>query len=153
MEKDILLFDYKPKYDTWVKLILGSILALTFILGIVYINQDTEASLVMFGITLFDVILFKLILPNRFQIFENKVKIMLGWFIAINIPLTTITEVKIVPYRKTIFYGGLRLAMSSKHVVEIKRKKGMDLVISPTNQDMFVEELNEVLQAQSSPNI
>ncbi len=73
---------------------------------------------------------------------------ILGWFISINIPISTITEVKIVLYRKAIFYGGLRLATSSKHVVEIKRRKGMDLVISTSNRDMFVEELNKLLQAQ-----
>ena len=128
-----------------MKLILGSILALTFILGIVNINQDIEASLVLFGITIFDFVLLRLIFPSRFQIFENKVKVILGWFISINIPISTITEVKIVPYCKAIFYGGLRLATSSQNVVEIKRRKGMDLVILPTNHDMFVEELNKLL--------
>ncbi|MFC1972569.1 hypothetical protein ACFLVE_04110 [Chloroflexota bacterium] len=64
MKSSVLLYEDTPKYDSWLKLILGSVLALTFILGIVSISQDTEASIAMFGITLFDALLFKAILPK-----------------------------------------------------------------------------------------
>ena len=94
MKTTNLLFEDTPKYDLWLKLILGGILALTLILGIVSINQDTEAAIVMFGITLFDALLFKAILPRRFQIFEDRLKILLGRPFAINIPLSNITEAK-----------------------------------------------------------
>ncbi len=72
MNKDVLLFDDKPMYDTWVKLILGSILALTFILGIVNINQDMEASLLLFGITIFDFVLFRLIFLAVFRYLKAR---------------------------------------------------------------------------------
>jgi hypothetical protein len=62
------LYEDVPNYDFWLKAILGSVLALTFILGIVFISQDTEAAIAMFGITLFDAVLFKAILPHdQFQ--------------------------------------------------------------------------------------
>ena len=45
MKTNILIYEDTPKYDTWIKLILGGVLALTFILGVIFIYQDTEAAL------------------------------------------------------------------------------------------------------------
>ena len=62
MKMNILLYEDTPKYDSWLKLILGGVLALTFILGIIFISQETEAALAMFGITLIvQTIIFPLI--------------------------------------------------------------------------------------------
>ena len=149
MKTNTLLYEDIPEYGSWLKIILGGVLALTFILGIIFISIDTEAALVMFGITLFDALLFKAILPRRFQIFEDRLKILSGGPFAINIPLSNITEAKSVSGSKTFVYSGLRFATSTKRVVEIVRKKGMNLVISPRNDDMFLEQLNQARQSQS----
>jgi len=149
MKTNILLYEDTPKYDSSLKLILGGVLALTFILGIIFISQDTEAALAMFGITLFDALLFKAILPRRFKIFEDRLKILLGGPLAINIPLSNIVEAKPVSGRKAFAYWGIRFATSTRHVVEIVRKKGLNLVISPRNEDMFLEQLNQALKLQS----
>ena len=145
MKTNILLYEDTPKYDSWLKLILGGVLALTFILGIIFISQETEAAMAMFGITLFDA-LFKAILPRRFQIFEDRLKILLGGPFAINIPFSNIAEAKPASGRKVFAYWGIRFATSIHHVVEIVRKKGLNLVISPKNDDMFLEQLNQARQ-------
>lgn len=133
----------------WLKLILGGVLALTFILGVIFVYQDTEAAIAMFGITLFDALLFKTILPRRYQIFEDRLRILMGGPFAINIPFSNIEEAKLASGGKVFAYGGLRLATSTRHVVEIFRKKGLNLVISPSNE-MFLEQLNHALQSQFS---
>ena len=143
MKSNIVLYEDTPHYDFWLKLILGGILALTFILGIIFISEDTEAAVVMFGITLFDALLFKAILPRRFQIFEDRLKILLGGPFAINIPFSNIAEAKPASGRETVIYSGIRFATSIHPVVEIIRKKGLNLVISPKNSDMFLEQLNQ----------
>ena len=149
MKTDILLYEDTPEYDSWLKLILGGVLALTFILGVVFISQDTEAALVMFGITIFDALLFRAILPRRFQIFEDRLKILLGGPFAINIPFSNVAEAKSVSGSKVFAYSGMRFATSTKCVVEIVRKKGMKLIVSPKNEDMFLEQLNQARQSQS----
>ena len=148
MKTNILIFEDTPKYDLWLKLILGSILAFTLVGGIIFINQDTEAAAAMFGITLFDALLFKAILPRRFQIFEDRLKILLGGPFAINIPLSNIAEAKPASVRKAFAYWGIRFATSIHHVVEIVHKKGLNLVISPRNDDMFLEQLNKARKLQ-----
>ena len=149
MNINTLLYEDVPEYDFWLKLILGGVLAITFVLGIIFISQDIEASIVMFGVTLFDAVLFKAVLPRRFQIFEDRLRILLGGPLAINIPLSNITEAKPAAASKTFIYNGIRLATSSRHVVEIVRKQGMNLVISPAHDDMFLDQLNQARQMQS----
>jgi len=142
MKTSIMLNEDTPKYDLGLKLILGGVLALTFVLGVVFLYQDIEAAIAMFSITLFDALLFKAILPRRYQIFEDRLKIVMGGPFAISISFSNIEEAKPASSRKVFVYWGLRLATSSSNVVEIVRKKGMNLVISPSNE-MFLEELNQ----------
>ena len=49
--------------------------------------------------------------------------------------------------RKAFAYSGIRFATSSKRVIEIVRKKGMNLVISPRNADIFLDQINQALKA------
>ena len=82
--RENLVYEDTPRYDFWLKLILGSVLALTLILGVVLLSEDIIGAWVMFGVTLFDALLFKAILPRRFQIFQDRVKIVLGEPFALN---------------------------------------------------------------------
>ncbi|MFC1940578.1 PH domain-containing protein [Chloroflexota bacterium] len=145
-----LIYEDIPRYDFWLKLVLGGVLALTFIAGVALLSQDLTGAWVMFGVTLFDALLFKAILPRRFQIFRGRLKIVLGGPFAINIPFYNIREARSVSSRKVFIYWGIRFATSTINVVEIVRKKGLSLVISPTNVDRFLEQLNEALGVTSS---
>ena len=49
-----LVYEDTPRYDLWLKLILGSVLALTLILGFVLLPTDIVVACVMLGLTLFD---------------------------------------------------------------------------------------------------
>ncbi len=144
-----MIYEDTPKYDLWLKLMLGGVLALTLILGIIFIFQDSEVALAMFGVTLFDALLFKAILPQRFQIYQDRVRIVLGRPLAINIPFSNIRTVRTVSARKVFVYWGNRFATSTHIIVEIVRKKGLGFVISPANGDMFLEQLNQARNAVS----
>jgi len=84
----MLVYEDKPRYDFWLKFVLGGTLALTFVFGLVLLLQDVTGALVMFGVTVFDFLLFKASLPSRFQVFQDKLKIVLGGPFALNIPYT-----------------------------------------------------------------
>jgi len=145
-----LLYEDTPRYDFWLKLILGSVLALTLILGFVLLPTDIVVACVMFGVTLLDALLFKAILPRRFQIFQDRVRVVLGGPLALNIPLSDIREARSVSGSTAFAYWGLRFATSTQGIVEIVRKAGMSLVISPANADTFLEQLNQALGAASN---
>ena len=141
-----LVYEDTPRYDNWLKLILGAVLALTFILGIFLLFEDTAAAWIMFGVTLFDALLFYTVLPHRYQIFQDRLRIVLGRPFSLNISLSTIREVRPASGLKAFAYGGIRLATSSRSVVEIIRHKGWNIVISPANRDVFLEQLSHVLK-------
>ena len=142
-----LVYEDSPRYDLWLKLILGGVLAWPFVLGAVLLSENAGAALIMFGVTAFEALLLKAILPQRFQIFEDRFKIVLGGPFALNIPFSNIRDVLAAPGVKTLIYRGIRFATSTKTVVEIVRRKGLNLVISPANRGTFLEQLQQALEA------
>jgi len=145
-----LIYEDSPQYDIWLKLILGSTLAFTLVLGIVFLLVDLLGTWIMFGVTIFDALLFNAVIPRRYQIFQDKLKIVLGNPFAFSIPLSTIKEVRPASGSMAFAYWGIRLATSSSSVVEIVRSKGFNVVISPTNRDAFLDQLNQALKAVSN---
>jgi len=147
MKSQILLHQGTLKYDLWLKLILGGVLALTFILGLVLIPIDIEAAWICLGVTVFDALIFWAILPQRILIYEDRLIIQLGKPFAVNVRLADIKDVKPAPAYKVFVYWGHRFATSTSGVVEIIRNKGMNIVISPADTDMFLDRLNQARQS------
>jgi len=144
-----LLYEDTPRTDTWLKLMLGGILIILLALGIGLLFEETEDAFVIFGVTIFDALLFKLVMPRRYQIYSDKVRIVLGWPLAWNIPFTTIKEVRSASGAKAFAYNGVRFATSSKGIVEIIRSKGCNSVISPSNKEIFLEQVSRAMKAAS----
>lgn len=48
-----LTYEDEPIYDLWLKLVLGSVLAVTFVGGLLLIREDLGAALAMLGIMLY----------------------------------------------------------------------------------------------------
>ncbi len=146
--KASLLHEDTPEYDTWLKLILGSVLSFTLLLGVYLLNVDRAGAYIALGVTVFDALLFYAILPQHYQIWTDRVRIVLGRPFALNFPLATIKQAQPAPGIKAFAYWGLRFATSSKRVVEIVRHRGWNFVISPGNRELFLERLAEALKAQ-----
>ena len=144
-----LLYEDTPRTDTWLKLMLGGILIILLALGIGLLFEETEDAFVIFGVTIFDALLFKLVMPRRYQIYSDKVRIVLGWPLAWNIPFTTIKEVRPASRVSAFAYNGVRFATSSKGIVEIIRSKGCNSVISPSNKEIFLEQVSRAMKAAS----
>ena len=148
-----ILYEDKAKYDTWLKILLIGIVALVVIIGFIEWANGTGQAPGLFGAALFVIILFRLILPRRFQIQNEKLMIILGGGpFAFSIKLTDIKEVKLRIGIKAFFYAGIRFATAANHTVEIIRHKGLNVVISPTHHDEFVKQLNDAIKVISGNN-
>ena len=79
--------------------------------------------------------------------FNTKLRIVLGWPLGWDIPLSTIRETHAASGIARWIYRGVRLSTSSGTAVEIVRKKGVNVIISPSNREPFLERLNNVLKA------
>jgi len=132
------LYEARPRFDAALKWVIGGALGFTLVLGLVYLPSDIEAALWLLGITGFDALLFRAVLPRGFHLYPDRLVILLGGPLAMNIPLSDIAEIKAVPGRKSSIYWGLRFATSSTTVVEIVRRHGLNMVISPEDRDAFI---------------
>jgi hypothetical protein len=144
---DYLIHEEPAEYGSWLKLILGGVLSSTLLLGVYLLYVDRTGALVAFGVTVFDALLFYAILPQRSQIWTDRVRIVLGRPFAVSLPLSTISDVRPAPGTKAFVYRGVRFATSSKNVVEIVRHRGWNFVISPANRELFLERLKEAIRA------
>ncbi len=145
-----LILEDRPQVVTWLKWLLGSILGLTFIIGLVFLTIDRLASLVMFAVTLFDAVLFYIIMPRSYQIFADRLKIVLGGPFGVNLPFKDIRLVKRVPGDMAFAANGLRFTTSNKYVLEITRKGKMSVLISPAEGELFVQQLTQTMKNYAS---
>jgi hypothetical protein len=142
----ILIHEEKAEYDQWLKVLY--IIPLGLLVGAIILASyhDMEAFLALLGEAIVVTLIFYFVMPRKYQIFQDKVNIVLGSPFTISIPLTTIKEAKHSKGSKAYVYSGVRFATSSRYVVEIVRNKGMNYVISPQNGDLFLEQLNQAIK-------
>jgi len=146
-----LMYEDAARYDRVQFLVFVAVIAATLVPAVVLLFYDTEEAAAMFGVTLLDALIFHLVFPRRYQVFNTKLRIVLGWPISWDIKLSTIKEAHPAPAIATWIYGGVRLATSSATAVEIVRRKGMGVIISPSNRETFLEQLNAAVKLAQEP--
>ena len=144
MESQLIVFEDRPVYDRLNKYLIGGIIAIPLIVSIVLLTHDILGAAIMFGVTIFDAILFWCILPKRFLVYEDRIKIVLGGPFSYTIPFRDITNIRQATKEMGWVYWGLRLGTSQKFQVEIERKNGLGVIISPSQENEFIEQLNQI---------
>jgi len=142
-----LVYDEAAPYDTWVKYVIYGIPLLLVVIGIWLITVDPTGTIVMIADAALIGLIFYFVMPRRYRIYEDRITIMLGGPIKISVPFAGIAELRAAEGYKSSFYGGMRFATTSRNVVEIIRRKGLNIVISPANRDMFLEQYQLARQA------
>jgi hypothetical protein len=151
MLSNLIIFEDVPAWDSISKYILGGVIAAPFIVAVVLLRFDITGAAVMFGITVLDALIIWMVLPKRFEVYEDRLRIILGWPAILDIPFRDITEVRQATSDMAYVYWGMRFATSSKFVVEIRRNNGMNVIISPSRGEEFIEQLNQVRGNRSEP--
>ena len=149
-----MIHEEQAEYSYWLR-ILFLIPAGLIIGAIVFAyNHDYEGFLFLIGESAFFVLLFYAIMPRKYLIYQDKLRIVLGKPFGMNIPYSTIKEVKHSSSIKAFIFGGIRFATSTRYIVEIARNKGMNYVISPQKGDTFIEQLNQAIRGgKTEPKI
>ena len=137
---DSLVYEDKPLYDIWFRAILGLIVVIVVVPALFLFNSDRETSIGLLG-TIIIAILLWVVLPRKYLILHDRVKIMLGGRLSLTISFDNIEAARI-PKGLTM---GINFVTSVKNPVEIVRKKGMNVNISPTNRDLFIENMDKAL--------
>lgn len=150
MYRGNLIHEDRPQVVVWLKLLLGSVLGLTFIAGLVFLTIDIAASLLMFALTVFDAGLFYIIMPRSYQIYTDRLRIVLGGPFGMNLPFKDIRSVQKFTGNMAFNATGIRFSTSNKYVLEIIRNGKMSVTISPSGGEMFMEQLNQAMKNYSS---
>ena len=142
MESHLVVFEDRPVWDNLNRYLIGGILAIPLIVTVVLLTQDILGAAIMFGVTVFDAILIWCILPKRFLVYEDRLKIALCGPFSITIPFRYIIQVRQATKDMAFVYWGYKLGTSLKYQVEIERKNGLSVLISPSMENEFIEQLN-----------
>jgi hypothetical protein len=141
-----LLYETDSAFDWWIRLIFVGLPVITFAIGLVMLMQNSPDAPYLFSITVFYILLFYWVMPRKLQVYEDRLRILLGKPFSFSISFGTIKSVRHASAGKAYVYWGVRWATSSHNVVEIERSKGLSMVISPTNSDTFVTRVNDALK-------
>jgi Bacterial PH domain len=141
-----LMYEDTARYDRVQFIVFFAILAATLVPAIILLFFDVAGAAAMFGATVLDALIFHLVFPRRYQVFNTKLRIVMGWPINWDIKLSTIKEARPASAISTWIYSGVRLATSSGTAVEIVRRKGMGIIISPSDRQTFLEQLNAAVK-------
>jgi hypothetical protein len=107
------------------------------------------------GVTLFLMVAIGFALsPTKYQIFNEKIRIVLGYILHFDIPFSNIENVTAATFGDL---WGLNLnfinSYSSDDILQIARKRGAKIHITPWNRKLFLENLDKALNDWRRYNI
>jgi hypothetical protein len=140
---DSVIYEDNPHYDVWLKGIM--VLPVFFILiGLYYLfTAQVESAIGLFATAVLMGAIYWAVFPRKYQILDSKLRIVLGGQFSFNVPFDTL---KTAGKPEGVSLGiNFATTFLSQHVVEIKRKKGMKVNITPNNRELFLENLNKAV--------
>ena len=143
-----MIAQFKPVYDRWLQAIIVGVPTVTFTLAVAYLAKgewDTGAALL--GIVLFVALVYWSVFPRAYVILPDRLRIVLGWPWSLSLHFGNIEEIRPGRFIDVLAYSGLRLAPSVRTPVQVKRNRGLNVVISPADREGFLEAAQSALDA------
>ena len=156
---EIVLYEDKPKYTLAFRIILGLVF-LSWFVDFITSKDIAEAVGVLLGFAI-----VWTVFPRKYQLLEDRIKIVLGRPFSFNIRFETIDSVKGAKWSS--FGWSFATSLSPKGMIEIVRKRKLNtaisvvmlplaivikslrerinVLISPSNRELFLEELNKAI--------
>jgi hypothetical protein len=140
---NILLYQDKPRYGLLLKLIL--IIPVAFLMGGLYLwlSGDISGSLALLPQGFIIGLIFWFVFPREYQVYEDHLRIALGGPFSAKVDFQNIKTVRITNRTGLTVNFVTRI---TKSYVEIVKKKGWSIAITPTDNDSFVENANRILE-------
>ena len=141
--KSILLYQDKPTYGLLLKLIL--IIPIAFLVGslYLYLSDDVSGSLALLPGALFSGLIFWFVFSREYQVYDDHLRIALGRPFSIKVRFQNLKTIRIASQTGLTVNFVIRI---TKSYVEIVKKRGRNIAITPTSSDAFVENANRALE-------
>jgi hypothetical protein len=141
--KSLMLYQDQPVYGLFLKLII-SIVPVAMLGGSIYLYSTGEStgSLVLLIESVILSFIFWCVFPRKYQVYEDHLRIVLGGPFSVKIGFGQIETTRITGKQNLTVNFVTKMA---KEYVEILKKQGMSIAITPGDYAMFVENANQAL--------
>ena len=141
--KDLLLYQDKSAHGFLLKLIMVATPATLLAVSIYLLSLGNNADGLALLVEVFVIgLIFWAILPHKYQVYEDHVRIVLGGPFSVKIGFGKIKTIGIT--NRLSLSVNFVTKMSKSHV-EIVKKKGLRIAITPKDSEAFVENANRAL--------
>ena len=139
----ILLYQDIPKYGLLLKLVL--IIPIVFLVGSLYLwlSGDISGSLALLPSAFTSGLIFWLVFPREYQACEDPLRIVLGGPFSVKVGFQNVKAIRITSRTGLTVNFVTRI---TKSYVEIVKKRGWSIAITPTVNETFVENANRALE-------
>jgi len=153
---DMIIFEDKIKYDSWIKPVLVFPMILLVVLGILfYVDAHSSdifpkepaaksslAYIVLFASAVFVPAVYWLVLPRKIYVTQEGIRLAFSGF-SWNVPYKTIETIK--PERGIIVWWAHSFITSYGSQIEIVRKDRLKIRVCPSRRDEFLQYANRAL--------
>lgn len=139
------LFQTPAKYGRFIKIVLGIVPVIMLVTAILELDQTPADAYILFGTSAGLALLFWLVLPHRFEIYPDRLRVVMGASFAFNIRLAEITAVEVLPPARAFIANGLKMATDAGTALVIKRRGKLEVSLSPRNRDEFIRVLQQAI--------
>ena len=141
--KSLLLYQDKPEYGLLLKLIVV-IVPVGLLTTSIYLwfSGENTGGFVMLAEAFFIGLLFWVIFPRRYQVYEDHLRIILGGPLTVKIGFDRINAIKVT---SRIGFTINFVTRITKTYVRIVKRNRLDIAITPESSDSFVENANQAL--------
>jgi hypothetical protein len=137
---NVLLHEDNTHKDIWLKLVLAIPVIIIVGVALSFLERNkTEDALARIGVAALIVIIFWIIIPRQYLVFDDRITIRFAGPFSFNIPFGTIK--KVGPAAGASFGLNFPSSLSNSHAVGILRKKRIAIYITPVDRDLFLEKL------------
>lgn len=139
-----MLYQDEPAYGLLLKLIIVMV-PVILLAASIYLWSSGEKSdgLALLAEAFFIGLIFWVIFPRRYQVYEDRLRIVLGGPFAVNIGFE---QIKIIEVTSRMALTVNFATKMTKAYVRIVKKHGLSIAITPKSNESFVDNANRALR-------
>ena len=139
----VLLHRDRPQYGLLMKLVLLIPVALLVVGVYLWLSGDTTDGLALLPQAFIMGLVYWLIFPREYQVYEDHLRIVLGGPFSVKVGFGNLKTIRIATGRIGLSVNFV--TRITRSYVEIVKKRGWSITITPTDRDSFVENANRAL--------
>ena len=141
--KSVLIYQDNPAYGLTLKFVLGivPVASLAESIYLLLSGESTDAILLLVEALVVSLIFWS-VLPRSYQVYEDHLRIVLGGPFCIKVGFSQIESIRIT---SKITLSLNFVTKFVKNCVEINKKRGLSIAITPREKDMFIENANSAM--------